>query len=133
LSGTRGDAPGSAIRAIAECEKALRFNPDHAQAQHELAEVLEKKGDARQPLEHSRIALELEPKNSDFRANYRKLTKSARPEIQALSQQNAKFSIDSLGKLQNHAHFVQWFPVPDAMGQLITGFCETPLYFGGWL
>jgi hypothetical protein len=46
---------------------------------------------------------------------------------------DAKFSIDSLSKLQNHAHFVQWFPVADAMGQLITGFCETPLYFGGWL
>jgi formylglycine-generating enzyme required for sulfatase activity len=63
-------------RAVGEYGEALRLNPKHAQAHHSLAEALQKKGDGAGALEHCRIASELEPKNSAFRANYKNLAKA---------------------------------------------------------
>jgi tetratricopeptide (TPR) repeat protein/Tol biopolymer transport system component len=62
--------------ALAEYGEALRLNPKHTQAHHSLAEALEKKGDLAGALEHYRIASELEPKNSVFRADYQELAKA---------------------------------------------------------
>ena len=52
---------------------ALRLKPDYAKAHYNLGFAMEQKGDLRTALTQYRIAYELDPSSSKYRAGYEKL------------------------------------------------------------